>query len=131
MYTLERLRDGSFLIAETSASQLVESATGPRYNRDVMARFEWDEDKDRANQRKHAVSFATAARVFDDPQVVILSDRIVNGEERWQAIGLIDGIHLLLVAHTDRSSTQEEVIRIISARKADRSEERTYERANR
>ncbi len=94
-------------------------------------RFEWDPEKDRANQRKHAVSFATASAVFDDPHVVFLLDRIVDGDERWQAIGLLNGIHLLVVVHTDRSAQfEDEVIRIISARKAERSEERIYDQAN-
>jgi uncharacterized DUF497 family protein len=96
----------------------------------VTIRFEWDEDKNRINQRKHGVSFARATQVFNDPHVVLLADRVVDGEERWQAIGLIEGVYLILVAHTIRGIGPSEVVRIISARKAVTSEERIYEDTN-
>jgi len=57
-------------------------------------------------------------------------DRIENGEERWQTIGVVDGIVMLLVAHTVREQDDIEVIRIISARRADRKERRRYEKEN-
>ena len=57
-------------------------------------------------------------------------DRIENGEERWQTIGVVDGIVMLLVAHTVREQDDVEVIRIISARRADRKERRRYEKEN-
>ena len=91
---------------------------------------EWDEEKNRINLRKHGISFARAAQVFDDPQVVFLADRVVEDEERWQAIGVIEGVTLILVAHTIREHGACEVIRIISARKAVASEERFYEELN-
>ena len=47
-------------------------------------RFEWDEDKNRRNLVKHKVSFETASLVFDDPRMVSIQDRMVEGEERWQ-----------------------------------------------
>lgn len=88
--------------------------------------FEWDLVKARANERKHGIAFATALRVFADPLVVIEQDRIEGGEYRWQAIGMV-GVSLLIVAHTVREGDDEEIIRIISARRAERREWRRYE----
>lgn len=53
-------------------------------------RFEWDAAKDRANQAKHdGLDFETAARVFDDPDLLLLKDRVIEGEQRWHAIGAV------------------------------------------
>jgi uncharacterized DUF497 family protein len=90
--------------------------------------FEWDVRKEAANLAKHGFDFETAALVFDDPSLITTQDREVEGESRWQAIGLADGFHLLLVAHTVYGEDgEEEVIRIISARKARPIERRRYE----
>ena len=88
--------------------------------------FVWDEAKDRINRQKHEVSFETAQLVFDDPFHVSRQDRIENGEQRWQTIGLVHGVVLLLVAHTYIEADGLETIRIISARKADKAERRIY-----
>ncbi|HEV2198885.1 MAG TPA: BrnT family toxin [Bryobacteraceae bacterium] len=88
-------------------------------------RYEWDEDKNRGNIAKHKVSFDTAIAVFDDPHELSIVDRIVKGEERWQTLGMIAGI-LLIVAHTWREEGGDEVIRVISARKANAIERRAY-----
>jgi len=90
-------------------------------------RFEWNEEKNRRNCAKHNVSFEAARLVFDDPWALNLRERVVDGEERWQTIGMAGGIVLLLVVHADREETGEEVIRIISARKATPRERRVYE----
>jgi uncharacterized DUF497 family protein len=51
-------------------------------------RFEWDSTKNRINQAKHGgLEFETAARVFDDPNVVLMRDRVIDTEQRWHAIG--------------------------------------------
>ena len=63
-------------------------------------RFTWDEDKNLSNQRKHGVSFELAARVFLDPLHLSVQDRVENGEQRWQTLGLIGGVAVVLVAHT-------------------------------
>ena len=63
-------------------------------------RFEWDEAKNLANQRKHGISFEQAIEVFDDPLNVQVLERIEDGEERWQTFGLIDNVLLLAVAPT-------------------------------
>lgn len=96
-----------------------------------MTRFEWDERKNLANRRKHGIDFATALRVFADPFALSEQDRIEDGEARWQTLGLVEGRLLLLVAHIVREDNEDgeetDVIRIISARKADRKERRRYE----
>lgn len=90
----------------------------------------WDEDKNRINQQKHRVSFETAQQVFDDPAHLSRQDRVEGGEQRWQTLGLVQGVVVLLVAHTYTTTEGEETVRIISARKADRSERRIYEQQN-
>jgi uncharacterized protein len=91
-------------------------------------RFEWDDRKDEINRAKHGVSFETARLVFEDPMHLSLQDRHEAGEERWQTLGLVGGVVLVLVAHTYRVDPHgEEVIRIVSARKATTHERRWYE----
>jgi uncharacterized protein len=90
--------------------------------------FEWDEAKNRANQIKHHVSFETAVEVFADPLHRSIPDRIVEGEQRWQTIGLAGAVVLLIVAHTYRDDGDEERVRLISARKATKKERHDYER---
>lgn len=89
-------------------------------------RFTWDEAKNRSNRLKHGVSFETAARVFLDPLHISHRDRIVDGEERWQTIGGVHGLLLVLVAYAVVDE-EEEVIRIISARRVTRQERIEYE----
>ena len=91
-------------------------------------RFEWDAAKNLANQKKHnGIDFQTASRVFKDPNMVVREDRIIEGEQRWHAIGAVSAL-LLLVVHVYREDHQdgEEIIRIISAREASQRERRTY-----
>jgi len=91
--------------------------------------FTWDERKNRANRRKHGISFETAVLVFEDPDHLSIQDREVEGELRWQTIGMVQGKQILLVAHTLSESVREvneEVIRIISARKATPQERSIY-----
>lgn len=86
--------------------------------------FTWDARKNRLNRRKHKVSFETAILIFNDPYHISVQDREVDGEARWQTIGMAGGLHLLLVAHTVDEEAQ--VIRILSARKATRRERSIY-----
>lgn len=92
--------------------------------------IEWDARKDRSNQAKHGVSFEVAQLVFDDPHHISIQDRHESGEDRWQTLGLVGGVVVLLVAHTHREKGREEIIRIISARKATKSERRYYEESH-
>ena len=90
--------------------------------------FEWDPTKAASNLRKHGIRFEDAALVFDDPLALSEQERIDNGEQRWRTIGTACGCVLLLVAHNVRlEDLGVEVIRIISARRADRTERRLYE----
>jgi uncharacterized protein len=90
-------------------------------------RFIWDEEKNRRNLAKHKISFETARLVFEDPFALSRMDRIVDGEERWQTIGLIGAVVVVLVAHTYYEERDEPAIRIISARKASSHERKQYE----
>jgi len=75
--------------------------------------FEWDQQKDSANRRKHNVGFAEASTVFDDPLSRTIPDPDHEIDEmRFVTVGLSSRRSLLAVVHTDR----EERIRIISAR---------------
>jgi uncharacterized DUF497 family protein len=88
-------------------------------------RFEWDEEKNRRNQEKHLLSFERAKKVFQDPHAFSVPDEY-ELEERWQSLGLVDGVVILLVVHTIREEDDEEVFRIISARKATHCEREVY-----
>jgi len=94
-------------------------------------RIEWDSNKNQSNRAKHKVSFEVASLVFDDPLHVSCLERVVDGEERWQTMGLVGGVLLLLVAHTWEDADGEMIIRIISARKADAHERNRYEKGTR
>ena len=96
--------------------------------------FEWDAAKNLSNQRKHGVSFEEAAQVFLNPLYLAWKDRFQGGEERWLACGEVEDISLLIVAHTIREEIEDgsdiEVVRIISARRAEPKERRRYEKEN-
>jgi uncharacterized DUF497 family protein len=66
--------------------------------------------------------------VFSDPDAFSAQDRVEGGEQRWQTLGLVGGVLLLLVAHAVRNDGPDEIIRIISARRADRKERKRYEK---
>ena len=90
-------------------------------------RFEWDPRKSRANKAKHGVSFeeARSALLDENARVIPDSERSAE-EERFILLGMSIGLRLLVVRHCYRES--EQVIRIISARRADPSERRDYAR---
>jgi len=90
-------------------------------------RFEWDEAKNRSNFKKHRLKFETATLAFEDPYAIHDLDRIVDHEERWRTLGNVSGA-IVAVAHTWwEDDNGEDVIRIISARKATPGEGRVYE----
>jgi hypothetical protein len=90
-------------------------------------RFEWDEAKDSENRQKHGVSFEEAQSVFFDERALLIEDPDdAAREDRFVLLGLSGALRTLLVCHCYRE--RESVIRIISARKADRAERADYER---
>jgi uncharacterized protein len=89
--------------------------------------FEWDEAKARSNRAKHGVSFEDAELVWNDPLYAIFFDRLVGSEERWHALGMVGPAVLLLVVHVYPAGDDEQVVRIISARRATTHERRRYE----
>lgn len=90
--------------------------------------FEWDPAKATANRNKHGVSFVQALRVFRDPRHLSVFDEDHSDEEdRWVTIGLGGNGLLLVIIHTYRVTSENEIaIRLISARKANRYEQRQY-----
>jgi len=89
---------------------------------DLRLEFEWDEKKNLINQMKHGVSFEEAAAVFSDKKRVEIYDRKHSFfEDRWNVLGL-SGLCVLFVSFTERHG----LIRIISARKASKTEEEAY-----
>jgi uncharacterized protein len=94
-----------------------------------MLQFEWDPVKARTNQRKHGVTFEDAMHVFLDPYAFSAQDRVEDGELRWQTIGLAGGALLLFVAHTFVERGDDEIIRLISARRVTRKERTRYEQS--
>ena len=91
--------------------------------------FEWDTRKAKSNFQKHEVSFERTTTIFRDPNLLsIPDDEHSDFEERWITIGLDENGILLVFSHTfqDLSATVCK-IRIISARKATKSEEEQYE----
>jgi len=78
--------------------------------------------------RKHGVSFEDAMHVFKDPYALFEQDRTdESGEFRWQALGLAGEAAVVLVAHTVREEGEDEILRLISARRATRKERTRYE----
>lgn len=86
--------------------------------------FEWDPAKEARNRRKHGVSFAEAATVFDDPLSKTFPDLDHSEqEERYLTLGVSESGRILVIAHLEEGDT----IRIINARQATRRERRFYE----
>ena len=88
----------------------------------MPVRFEWDEEKDRANRTKHGISFEEAKAIFDGPVFTAPDERQDYGEERFISTGELGALVVVVVVHTSRSGR----IRLISARKANRKERLAY-----
>jgi uncharacterized DUF497 family protein len=84
-------------------------------------RFEWDEAKRQSNIKRHGIDFVELKKVFEGETVTLLDDRYAYGETRLLTLGLMKGT-VIAVSHTET----DEVVRIISARKAQKDEEITY-----
>ena len=87
--------------------------------------FTWDDDKQEINIKKHGIDFLEAATVFDDENALITHDPDHSqDEDRFVILGFSKNVRLLIVCHCYR--TDDEVVRIISARKANRKERKVY-----
>ena len=84
--------------------------------------FEWDEEKNAANQKKHRISFEEAAEIFDYPVYERIDNRFEYGEERYIGIGRNSQMLIFTVIYTERKAR----IRIISARRANQQERQLY-----
>jgi len=92
-------------------------------------KYEWNEEKNKLNQQKHGISFEEAKEVFDDAlQISKLDKRFSYFEERWITIGSTSKQKVLVVANLFFTDDGEEIIRIISARKANKQERQSYEK---
>lgn len=92
-------------------------------------RFEWDKGKEVENKKRHGVSFAEAVQIFDDPfHYSVLDKRFDYFEERWITIGMTHSGHLIVAGHLyvvdDKGN---DIIRIITARKATMKEKKQHE----
>ncbi len=97
-----------------------------RGNAGVMRiRFDWDKDKNEFNQRKHKINFEEAKTVFYDPSALLIYDPDHSEvEDRFIIMGMSQNLKILVVCHFYRS--KGEIIRIISARKANKDEIKQY-----
>lgn len=84
--------------------------------------FEWDERKNASNLKKHGIRFEEAISIFEGPVLTAADERHDYGENREISIGLLEGVVVLSVAHTDRNG----MTRIISARRASRPERKLF-----
>jgi uncharacterized DUF497 family protein len=95
----------------------------------VELRFEWDPKKAAANLAKHGVSFEEAQTAFSDEGALLLEDsHAADAEDRFVLLGLSSRLRVLVVVHCYRET--ETMIRLISARKADRLERQQYVQRN-
>lgn len=85
--------------------------------------FEWDEAKNQSNMRKHRIDFADVPSMFERPMLTDLDRRDNYGEDRWLGIGFL-GNGVAVVVWTER---RDNIIRIISARRANRYEQQRLE----
>ena len=89
--------------------------------------FEWDPVKAQSNNKKHGVAFSDAALIFADSNMMTMYDKEHSlDEDRYLSLGRTPKGAVLMVSHTHRSTSDSEVIRIISARPADNDEEAVY-----
>jgi len=90
-------------------------------------KFDWNEKKNQSNIIKHGISFETAAYLFSDLEAITIFDEEHSDDEvRWITIGKIKNSSIIVVVHTERIKNKFEYIRIISARKADKTEIKEY-----
>ena len=87
-------------------------------------KFIWNRRKNESNIKKHELDFADAFKVFESPMLVNSDERHEYGEERWIGIGLMDANRVVVIVFTE---PEEDVVRMISMRKATTEERENYE----
>lgn len=87
-------------------------------------RYEWDSSKEKANIKKHGVSFEDAEQALNCGLVVVLKEDTDSGEERYVYLGMCKKLNVLVVVV---AYPEDEITRIISARKANKGERKMYE----
>lgn len=87
-----------------------------------MSQYEWDENKNQSNQKKHGISFEDAKNVFDDEDAVAYPGQIRAGENRFLLVGKVLGKFIIAVVFTMR----KQIFRLISARQAQKGEINDY-----
>ncbi len=85
-------------------------------------KFDWDEQKNKINRQKHGLAFEEAKEICNGFVLTRVDDRFDYGEERFISLGSMAGIAVIVVVHVDRN----DVIRILSARRANRAERNIY-----
>lgn len=85
-------------------------------------RFEWDPKKNAINIRKHGIDFVDVQEMFQLPMLTALDERQEYGEDRWTGIGMLRSL-VVVVVFTER---RRDIVRIISARRATKYEEKKY-----
>lgn len=85
-------------------------------------KFEWNEDKNKLNIRKHGIDFKDVSDLFNQPMLVLQDNRDSYGEQRWIGVGML----LELVAVVVYTEREGDIIRIISVRKATKQEAKSY-----
>lgn len=88
--------------------------------------FEWDDNKNSENIRKHGFDFTDAWQVFENPLFVKLDDHKDYGEDRWTGVGMMSNGIVIVLVFTER---ERKTIRLISLRKATKNERARYEKA--
>ena len=92
-----------------------------------MIEFEWDEDKNQVNRKKHGVWFEEAEQVFDDSNAIMFFDQEHSkSEDRFILLGLSASVRILVIVYCERHKGK--IVRIISARKATKKEIKRYEK---
>ena len=95
------------------------------YNSEIE--FEWDDDKRESNLKKHGIDFIEAREIWLSPLVIEKDDRYAYGEERYRAFGMLMKKGSVICIYTKRENN---IIRIISLRKANKREIKSYEQNN-
>jgi len=125
-YIKVRQISGSMVLGREIGCLLTQSNLGT----ELTMQFEWDEDKNQKNIKKHGIPLKVGAAVFDDKYRLERHDgRESRDEDRFITIGMNEFSRILYVVYTMRDN--DEITRLISVRKADRSEQGLYERNRR